>query len=62
MVRNFSTGGGHGPEDTLVEGDSKMSWRIVAEAFVLVTLWGIRDRVFGRRKAQRNRFPASEAG
>ena len=21
MVRNFSTGGGHGPEDTLVEGD-----------------------------------------
>jgi CO/xanthine dehydrogenase Mo-binding subunit len=22
MVRNFSTGGGHGPEDTLVEGDS----------------------------------------
>src|SRR5438445_9430631 len=24
MVRNFSTGGGHGPEDTLVEGDSKI--------------------------------------
>lgn len=21
MVRNFSTGGGYGPEDTLVEGD-----------------------------------------
>jgi xanthine dehydrogenase YagR molybdenum-binding subunit len=25
MVRNFSTGGGHGPEDTLVEGDSKIA-------------------------------------
>src|SRR5262245_12894457 len=24
MVRNFSTGGGHGPEDTLVEGDQKV--------------------------------------
>jgi CO/xanthine dehydrogenase Mo-binding subunit len=24
MVRNFSTGGGHGPEDTIVEGDSKL--------------------------------------
>src|SRR5437868_13245818 len=24
MVRNFSTGGGHGPEDTLVEGDDKI--------------------------------------
>src|SRR5262245_17814198 len=24
MVRNFSTGGGHGPEDTLVEGDEKI--------------------------------------
>src|SRR5437870_10324142 len=24
MVRNFSTGGGHGPEDTLVEGDQKI--------------------------------------
>ena len=23
MVRNFSTGGGHGPEDTLTEGDEK---------------------------------------
>jgi dolichol-phosphate mannosyltransferase len=28
-----------------VEGDSKMSGRIVVEAFVLVTLWGIRDRL-----------------
>ena len=25
MVRNFSTGGGHGPEDTLVEGDEKIA-------------------------------------
>jgi len=24
MVRNFSTGGGHGPEDTVVEGDGKI--------------------------------------
>ena len=30
-----------------VEGTSKMSWRIVAEAFLLVTGWGIRDRVRG---------------
>jgi dolichol-phosphate mannosyltransferase len=45
-----------------VEGDSKMSWRIVFEAFVLVTLWGIRDRLPGRRNRDRPRFPASEAG
>jgi hypothetical protein len=24
MVRNFSTGGGHGPSDTLIEGDGKI--------------------------------------
>ena len=24
IVRNFSTGGGHGPEDVLVEGDNKI--------------------------------------
>src|SRR6266567_6374235 len=24
MVRNFSTGGGHGPSDTLIEGDGKL--------------------------------------
>jgi hypothetical protein len=24
MVRNFSTGGGHGPEDTFLEGDEKI--------------------------------------
>jgi dolichol-phosphate mannosyltransferase len=35
-----------------VEGDSKMSGRIVVEALVLVTLWGIRDRLrFLRRLA-----------
>lgn len=45
-----------------VEGDSKMSWRIVFEAFVLVTLWGIRDRLPGQRNRGRSRFPASEAG
>jgi len=27
MVRDFSTGGGHGPEDTLVEGDAKFVTR-----------------------------------
>ncbi len=26
-VRTFSTGGGHGPEDTLVEGDEKLVTR-----------------------------------
>ena len=34
-----------------VRGHSKMSWRIVAEAMLLVTWWGIRDRVL-----RRNRF------
>ena len=28
-----------------VEGDSKMSWRIVLEALALVTVWGVRDRL-----------------
>ena len=44
-----------------VEGDSKMSWRIVFEAFALVTLWGIRDRVT-RRNRGGARFPAREVG
>jgi dolichol-phosphate mannosyltransferase len=37
-----------------VEGDSKMSWRIVAEALVLVTTWAVRDRVvrLGRKARQ----------
>ena len=34
-----------------VRGNSKMSWRIVAEAMLLVTWWGMRDRVL-----RRNRF------
>jgi glycosyltransferase involved in cell wall biosynthesis len=34
-----------------VRGTSKMSGRIVGEAFVLVTWWGIRDRIFRRRSA-----------
>lgn len=29
------------------EGTSKMSWRIIAEALVLVTGWGVRDRLVG---------------
>lgn len=32
-----------------VRGESKMSWRIPAEALILVTWWGLRDRVFRRR-------------
>lgn len=31
-----------------VRGNSKMSWRIVAEAMALVTWWAARDRVIGR--------------
>jgi dolichol-phosphate mannosyltransferase len=33
-----------------VEGSSKMSGRIVVEALGLVTLWGVRDLVTGRRR------------
>src|SRR4029079_6643898 len=33
-----------------VRGTSKMSGRIVAEAMTLVTLWGLRDRVFRRKR------------
>jgi hypothetical protein len=33
-----------------VEGSSKMSGRIVVEALGLVTLWGLRDVVTGRRR------------
>jgi hypothetical protein len=38
-------------------GRSKMSSRIVVEAFLLVTWWAVRDRVasIGRRKASRAR-------
>ncbi len=34
-------------------GTSKMSTRIVAEAMMLVTWWGLRDRVFRRSRAPR---------
>ena len=33
-----------------VEGSSKMSGRIVVEALALVTLWGVRDVLTGRRR------------
>jgi dolichol-phosphate mannosyltransferase len=33
-----------------VRGSSKMSSRIIAEAMLLVTWWGLRDRVRGRRR------------
>ena len=36
-----------------VEGSSKMSGRIVAEALALVTLWGVRDVVTGSRFRRR---------
>jgi dolichol-phosphate mannosyltransferase len=34
-------------------GESKMSWRIVAEALILVTWWAIRDRLFHRIRRRR---------
>lgn len=36
-----------------VRGTSKMSGRIVAEALLLVTWWGLRDRVLGRARRRR---------
>jgi hypothetical protein len=40
-----------------VAGASKMDWRIVAEAFQLVTIWGLRDALTlaRRRRAYRTR-------
>ena len=38
-----------------VEGTSKMSGRIVLEALGLVTLWGARDVLTGRRRVRRRR-------
>ncbi len=35
-----------------VRGESKMSSRIVAEALVLVTWWGLRDRLLHRRRIE----------
>jgi glycosyltransferase involved in cell wall biosynthesis len=43
-----------------VEGVSKMSWRIVLEALVLVTAWGVRDRLPGSRG--RRSLRAAEEG
>lgn len=45
-----------------VEGDSKMSWKIVGEAFVLVTLWGLRDRLPGSKRRARARFGLKGVG
>ncbi|MDQ1456740.1 MAG: dolichol-phosphate mannosyltransferase [Actinomycetota bacterium] len=36
-----------------VRGTSKMSWRIVAEAMLLVTWWALRDRVLRRDRVDR---------
>ena len=36
-----------------VRGNSKMSWRIVVEAMLLVTWWGLRDRVLRRNRCTR---------
>jgi dolichol-phosphate mannosyltransferase len=36
-----------------VRGNSKMSWGIALEELILVTWWGLRDRVFRRRRKQR---------
>ena len=36
-----------------VRGTSKMSWRIVGEAMLLVTWWGLRDRAPGHERVQR---------
>jgi dolichol-phosphate mannosyltransferase len=36
-------------------GESKMSWRIVAEALVLVTWWAVRDRLVHRLRSRRGR-------
>jgi dolichol-phosphate mannosyltransferase len=35
-----------------VRGHSKMSWRIIAEAMLLVTWWGVRDRALRRRRTR----------
>ncbi|MGQ0805118.1 MAG: polyprenol monophosphomannose synthase [Actinomycetota bacterium] len=36
-----------------VKGHSKMTWRIAAEELSLVTWWGVRDRVRGRRATRK---------
>jgi dolichol-phosphate mannosyltransferase len=36
-----------------VRGTSKMSWHIIGEAMLLVTWWGLRDRVLRRNRRTR---------
>jgi dolichol-phosphate mannosyltransferase len=36
-----------------VRGHSKMTWRIALEELSLVTWWGVRDRMRGRRAKSR---------
>jgi dolichol-phosphate mannosyltransferase len=38
-----------------VRGTSKMNYSVVAEEMVMVTWWGIRDRVVSKRRAERQR-------
>lgn len=45
-----------------IEGDSKMSSRIVLEALVLVTLWGLRDRLRLGRSRRSQVTPLQKAG
>lgn len=70
MVYRVSRNGGRLAEVPIVfmdreRGGSKMSGRIVAEAMVLVTLWGVRDRWRAARGWARPRslpFPGSGRG
>jgi glycosyltransferase involved in cell wall biosynthesis len=43
-----------------VRGTSKMSSRIVVEALILVTWWGIRDRLLGGRRRRRRNLQLPE--
>jgi dolichol-phosphate mannosyltransferase len=38
-----------------VRGTSKMNYTVVAEEMVMVTWWGLRDRIVGERRAKRHR-------
>jgi hypothetical protein len=41
-----------------VRGHSKMTWGIFAEELLLVTWWGVRDRIFFRRKRATRYLPS----
>lgn len=41
-----------------VKGYSKMTWHVFAEELLLVTWWGVRDRIFRRRPKVANGKPA----